>query len=79
MGRFRCLVESEDDRERFRVKYKIPPTVGMIYVVEGEWVGDRKEVEVVIPMIAFIEGGMTIPHTMRPKYVQSIKEYRSPK
>ena len=61
MGRFRCLVESEADRERFRAKYKIPPTVGMIYVVEGEWVGDRKEVEVVIPMIAFIEGGMTIP------------------
>ena len=61
MGRFRCLVESEDDRERFRVKYKIPPTVGMRYVAQGEWVGDRKEVEVVIPMIAFIEGGMTIP------------------
>ena len=61
MGRFRCLVESEDDRERFRVKYKIPPTVGMRYVAQREWVGDRKEVEVVIPMIAFIEGGMTIP------------------
>ena len=61
MGRFRCLVESEDDRERFRVKYKIPPTVGMRYVAQGEWVGNRKEVEVVIPMIAFIEGGMTIP------------------
>ena len=53
--------------------------MGMRYAAQGEWVDDRKEGEVVIPMIAFIEGGMTIPHTMRPKYVQSIKEYRSPK
>ena len=27
----------------------------------GKWVDDRKIGEVVIPMIAFIEGGMTIP------------------
>ena len=44
----------------FRAKYKIPPTVGMRYAAQGEWVGTRRTGEVVIPMIAFIEGGMTI-------------------
>ena len=33
----------------------------MRYAAQGEWVDDRKEGEVVIPMIVFIEGGMTIP------------------
>ena len=60
IGRFKCLVESED-RERFRAKYKIPPIVGLRYAAQGEWVDDKKEGEVVISMIAFIEGGMTIP------------------
>ena len=61
MGRFKCLVESEEDRERFRAKYRIPPTVGIRYAFQREWVDDRKEGEVVIPMITFIEVGMTIP------------------
>ena len=45
----------------FRAKYRIPPTVGMRYAAQGEWVDARKTGEVVISMIAFIEGGMTIP------------------
>ena len=45
----------------FRAKYRIPPTLGVRYVAQGEWVGARKTGEVVSPMIAFIEGGMTIP------------------
>ena len=61
MGKFKRLVESEEGIERFRAKYRIPPTVGMRYAAQGEWVGTRKTGEVVIPMIAFIEGGMTIP------------------
>ena len=61
MGKFKHLVESKEDRERFRAKYRIPPTMGMRYAAQGEWVDVRKEGEVVIPMIAFIEGGMTIP------------------
>ena len=61
MGRFKCLVESEEDRERFKAKYRIPPTVGMRYATQGECVVDRKTREVVIPMIAFIKGEMTIP------------------
>ena len=43
MGRFKCLVKSEEDRERFRAKYKIPPTMGIRYAAQGEWVDDRKE------------------------------------
>ena len=61
MGKFKRLVDSEEGMESFRTKYRIPPTVGMRYAAEGEWVGARKTGEVVISMIAFIEGGMTIP------------------
>ena len=45
----------------FRTKYNIPPNVGVRYAAQGEWFAERKTGEVVIPMIAFIEGGMTIP------------------
>ena len=61
MGKFKCLVESEEGMGSFRAKYRIPPTVGMRYAAQGEWVDARKTREVVIPMITFIEGGMTIP------------------
>ena len=45
----------------FRSKSRIPSTVGMRYAAQGEWTDTRQTGEVVIPMIAFIEGGMTIP------------------
>ena len=61
MGKFKCLVDFEKGMESFRTKYRIPPIVGMWYAALGEWVGARKIGEVVIPMIAFIEGGTTIP------------------
>ena len=61
MGKFKRLVDSEESMEKFRAKYRIPPRVGIKYAAQGEWVDDRKIGEVVIPMIAFIEGGMTIP------------------
>ena len=32
--------------------------MGFRYAAQGEWFDDRKTNEVVIPMIAFIEGGM---------------------
>ena len=60
MGRFKCLVDSKEGMEKFRAKYRIPPNVGGRYAAKGEWVDDRKTGEVVILMIAFIEGGMTI-------------------
>ena len=61
MGRFKYLVDSEEQIEKFRAKYRIPPMVGMRYASAKEWYDERKTWEVVIPMIAFIEGGMTIP------------------
>ena len=61
MGRFRELVDTEEKMRNFRTKYNIPPHVGVRYAAQGEWYDERKTNEVVIPMIAFIEGGMTIP------------------
>ena len=58
---FQCLVESEEGIRNFRSKYKILSTVGMRYATQGEWADARQTGDVVIPMIAFIEGGMTIP------------------
>ena len=45
----------------FFTKYRIPSIVGVRYAAQGEWAGARRTGEVVIPMIDFIEGGMTIP------------------
>ena len=42
MGRFKCLVEFKEDREIFKAKYRIPPTVSMKYTTQREWVDDRK-------------------------------------
>ena len=60
MGRFKHLVDSEERMKSFRTKYNIPPHVGIRYAAQGEWFDERKTGEVVIPMIAFIEGEMTI-------------------
>ena len=61
MGRFKHLVDSEEGMKSFRAKYNIPPHVGVRYAAQEEWFDERKIAEVVIPMIAFIERGMTIP------------------
>ena len=61
MGRFKHLVDTEEGMRSFRSKYNIPPYVGVRYTAQREWFDERKTTEVVIPMIAFIEGGMTIP------------------
>ena len=61
MGRFKSLVDSEEGIESFRALFRIPPGVGIRYRKEGQSHEDRQEGEVVIPMIAFIEGGMKIP------------------
>ena len=60
MDRFKSLVDSKEGIESFRALYRIPPGVGIRYCKEGQWHEDRQEGEVVIPMIAFIEGGMKI-------------------
>ena len=61
MGRFAYLVDSAESIENFKAQYRIPPGVSIRYYKEGVWHTDRQEGEVVIPMIAFIEGRMRIP------------------
>ena len=58
MGRFAHLVDSPASIEGFRALYHIPRGVSLRYYSPGEWLTHRKEGEVVIPMITFIEGGM---------------------
>ena len=61
MGRFKYLVDSSDSMKSFRARYHIPPRVGLEYCPPDHVLTDRRGGEVVIPMIAFIEGGMTLP------------------
>ena len=60
MGRFAHLVDSEEGLESFKGRYRIPSGVVIRYCKEGQWHEERQEREVVIPMIAFIEGEMRI-------------------
>ena len=61
MGRFKKFVESEEVMEKFVTDYKIPNNVGLRYCKEGDWHIMRREGEVVISIIAFLEGGMRLP------------------
>ena len=61
MGRFSYLVDSAEGIEGFKAQYRISPRVSITYCKEGDWHTNGQETEVVIPMIAFIEGGMRIP------------------
>ena len=61
MGRFTHLVETLVGMEGFRALYHITRDVSLRYCPLGEWHTLKKELEVIIPMIAFIEGGMRLP------------------
>ena len=61
MGRFESLVDSPLKIELFKQKYNIPQEVGLRYCSTEQIVINRETGEVIIPMITFIEGGMTIP------------------
>ena len=61
MGRFKRLVKSKEAMEKFIADYRIPSTIGLRYCKEGEWHFMRQGGKVVIPIIAFLEGGMRIP------------------
>ena len=61
MGKLEKLVDSLAGMEGFRAKYRIPSGVGLEYYSLDEVLTKRKTGQVAIPMIAFIEGGMTIP------------------
>ena len=61
MGKLKKLIKSEEAMEKFIADYRIPSNVGLRYCEEEEWHFRRHEGEVVIPLIAFIEGGVRIP------------------
>ena len=61
MDRFASLVDSPSKIELFKEKYHIPQEVGLRYCSTKQIVTNREGGEVIIPMIAFIEGGMTLP------------------
>ena len=61
MGKLDKLVNSPASMEGFKAKYRIPPEVGLEYCPLEEVIIKRKTGEVAIPVIAFVEGGMTIP------------------
>ena len=61
MGRFESLVDSPLKIELFKEKYHIPREVGLRYYFIEQIVTNRETRKVIIPMIAFIEGGMTLP------------------
>ena len=61
MGRFKHLVDSPAKIEAFKAKYHIPQEVALRYWASYQLLTYREEGEVIISMIAFIEGGMTLP------------------
>ena len=61
MGKLDKLVNTPADIEGFRAKYRIPSDVGLEYCPLEEVLIKRKTGEVAILVIAFVEGGMTIP------------------
>ena len=60
MGNLEKMVDSPVGMEGFRAKYRIPPEVGLEYCSLEEILIKRRTRQVVIPVIAFVEEGMTI-------------------
>ena len=60
MGRFAHLVDTPAGMEGFSALYHIPQGVSLSYLL-GKWYTLKKEGEVIISMIAFIEEGMRLP------------------
>ena len=60
MGRFKHLVDSPVRMEGFRAKYHIPQGVTLQYCAPDRILTNKEMGEVVIPMIVFIKGGMTL-------------------
>ena len=61
MGRFKYLVDSPALIEIFKDKYHIPQEISLRYCPPKGLAFDREMGEVIIPMIAFIKGGITLP------------------
>ena len=61
MGKFQRLVDTSTAMEAFRARYRIPPGVVLTYCPKDRVLTNREVGEVIINMIAFIEGEMTLP------------------
>ena len=61
MGSFESLVDFPLKIELFKEKYHIPREVGLWYCFTKQIITDKETGEVIIPIIAFIEDGMTLP------------------
>jgi len=61
MGKFKSLVNSPAGMKGFRARYHIPQGVGLGYCPSDQILTNKETGQVVIPMIAFIEGEMRIP------------------
>ena len=51
-----CSSDLEEAMKKFVVDYKIPNNVGLRYCKEGDWHIMRREGEIVIPIITFLDG-----------------------
>ena len=74
MVKLKKLVETEEAMEKFIVDYRIPPNVSLRHCKVGEWHLMRRMGEVVIPLLAFVEGGMRIP--MGPVMRSYLRHFR---
>ena len=61
MGRFAHLVDTPASMEGFRALYNISWGVSLQYCLLGEWHTLRKDGEVIIPIIVFVEGWIRLP------------------
>ena len=61
MGKLKHLVNSSTKIEAFKNRNHISQEVVLRYCSPEQIVSHREKGEVIIPMIAFIEGGMTLP------------------
>ena len=61
MDRFKHLANFPAKIEAFKNRYHIPREVVLRYCSLEQIMSHREEGEVIIPMIAFIERGMTFP------------------
>ena len=61
MGRFTSLVDSPSKIEFFKERYHIHQEVDLRYCSTEQIVTNKEVGEVIIPIIAFIEGGIILP------------------
>ena len=74
MVKLKKSVKTEEAMEKFIADYGIPPNVSLRYCKEGERHLKRRMGEVVIPLLAFIEGVMRIP--MGPVMRSYLRHFR---